>query len=110
MHTVGLVLPLVWLVVTLALWVLVRHRRRGLKPLLLLIPVVNGAGIILLTWSHPDYLFVCAFATCLVALIWVGVTIYREYDLLFKRYFTQLAGILGVLSTVWWVGAIIWTA
>ncbi|KRM87922.1 hypothetical protein FD19_GL000201 [Lacticaseibacillus thailandensis DSM 22698 = JCM 13996] len=95
--------------VTLALWVLAHHRR-GLQPLLLLIPVVNAVGIILLTWSHPDYLFVCAFAACIVALVWVGVTVYREYDLLFKRYFVQLAGILGVLSTVWWVGAIIWTA
>jgi hypothetical protein len=40
-------------------------------------------------------------------IVWAFLIVSRDDDLLFKRYLSQMAVILGLFTTIWWVGALI---
>ncbi len=107
MMFVTLILPVVWLCVSVLGFFLVQRFRWGRIPGFLL-PVVNALAIwFLVGGASPDYFFMCLCMAALGGIVWALFTVSRDDDLLFIRYGRQMSFILGIFTTVWWVGALV---
>lgn len=101
------VLPIIWIVVSCGGIAVARTHKWGRIPLYLL-PLVNLIAI----WfqigrNNPDYFFLCVCMVAVSGIAWAFLMVSRDDDLLFKGYYRQITLVMGIFTTVWWVGALL---
>ncbi|WP_127848880.1 hypothetical protein [Lacticaseibacillus hulanensis] len=101
------VVPIIWIVITCVGMAITKKYGWGRVPLYFL-PLVNLSIIWLQVGRvEPDYFFLCLSMAAVSGIVWAFLIVSRDDDLLFKRYLSQMAVILGLFTTIWWVGALI---
>lgn len=102
----GYLLPLIGLALLIASRAF--QFRSRLLPLVATLLNLGGLAMLLAN-PLPNAIWVALFAACAIALLLVVLLVDRDYDLVLKRYFSTLGGVLTLATTLWWLGAILIT-
>lgn len=102
---------LLWIILPVSLWLILLvlvtkvHYQRNLFYTFM--SIVSLVAIWQLTQrSLTNYLWVVLFSAVIVAMLTAFLQLAQLGDLLFHRYFHQLARIMVLATTCWWLGAI----